>query len=68
MKTTVEVDEKKLERIREMNADFETEQEIIDCALDELLKAMSRQRLIESFGSGWDGDLDEMRSYDVPLI
>ena len=67
MKATIEVDDKKLERIREMNADLETEQEIIDRALDELLKAMSRQRLIESFGAGWDGDLDEMRTYDVPL-
>ncbi len=67
MKTTVEVDSKKIERIREMNADLETEQEIIDRALDEFLKAMSRQRLIDSFGTGWDGDLDEMRTYDVPL-
>ncbi|WP_373515450.1 hypothetical protein [Persicitalea sp.] len=67
MKTLVEVDSKKIEQIREMNADLETEQEIIDRALDEFLKSMSRQRLIDSFGAGWDGDLDEMRTYDVPL-
>jgi hypothetical protein len=69
MKTTVEIDESKLEQIRRMDTAPRTKEEIIDMALDELLSTMSRQRLRKMRGTGgWDGDLDEMRSYDVPLI
>jgi len=69
MRTTVEIDESKLEQIRRMDTAPRTKEEIIDMALDELLSTMSRQRLRKMRGTGgWDGDLDEMRSYDVPLI
>lgn len=67
MKTNVEID-KKLELIREMDSSLKTKEAIIDLALDELLDSMSRQRLRKMRGTGWEGDLDQMRSYDVPLI
>lgn len=69
MKTSVEIDNSKLELIRKMDTAPRTKEEIIDMALDELLSTMSRRRLRNMRGTGgWDGDLDEMRSYDVPLI
>lgn len=67
MKTHAEID-KKLELIREMDSSLKTKEDIIDLALDELLGSMSRQRLRKMRGTGWDGDLDQMRSYDVPII
>lgn len=67
MKTHAEID-RKLELIREMGSSLITKEDIIDLALDELLDSMSRQRLRKMRGTGWDGDLDQMRSYDVPLI
>lgn len=67
MKTHAEID-RKLELIREMDSSLITKEDIIDLALDELLDSMSRQRLRKMRGTGWDGDLDQMRSYDVPLI
>lgn len=67
MKTNVEID-KKLELIREMDSSLKTEEAIIDLALDKLLDSLSRQRLRKMRGTGWEGDLDQMRSYDVPLI
>lgn len=68
MKTSVEIDDSKLELIRKMDTAPRTREEIIDMALEELLNSMRRQRLVEMRGTGWDGDLDEMRTYDVPLI
>lgn len=68
MKTTVKVDESKLELIRKMDSEAKTKEEIIDLALEELLNSMRRQRLIDMRGTGWEGNLDEMRTYDVPLI
>lgn len=67
MKTHAEID-KKLELIREMDSSLKTKEDIIDLALDELLDSMSRQRLRKMRDTGWDGDLDQMRSYDVPII
>ena len=67
MKTPIEID-KKLELIREMYSSLKTKEDIIDLALDELPNSMSRQRLRNMRGTGWDGDLDKMRSYHVPII
>ncbi len=62
MKTTVEVDNSKLELIREMGSEARTKEEIVDLALEELISIKSRQRLRAMRGTGWDGDLDKMRT------
>ena len=67
MRTNVEIDENKIEKIRDFDQNLKTKKEIIDFALSELINQMRRQRLLQSKGKGdWDGDLEKMRTYDVP--
>jgi Arc/MetJ family transcription regulator len=68
MRTNIEIDESKIAAIRQLNSSLKTKKEIIDTALEELINTMRRQRLRQMRGKGWDGDLDEMRTYEVPLI
>lgn len=69
MRTNIEIDENKIEKIRDLNQNLRTKKEIIDIALSELIDTMRRQRLREMRGKvGWEGDLDQMRTYDVPSI
>ena len=69
MRTNVEIDESKIDKIRDLNQNLRTKKEIIDIALSELINTMRRQQLRNMRGKGgWDGDLDQMRTYDVPSI
>lgn len=69
MRTNVEIDENKIEKIRDFDQNLKTKKEIIDFALSELINQMRRQRLLESRGKGgWDDDLEKMRTYDVPTF
>lgn len=68
MKTNIEIDDKKIEIIRDLTTELKSKREIIDFALEELIQTMRRQRLRQMRGKGWQGDLDLMRSYDVPLV
>ncbi|MFN4146098.1 MAG: type II toxin-antitoxin system VapB family antitoxin [Runella sp.] len=67
MRTNVEIDIQKIETLKQLNANLKTKKEIIDLALQELIKAMQRERLRQMRGKGWEGNLDEMRTHDVPL-
>ncbi|WP_159471002.1 type II toxin-antitoxin system VapB family antitoxin [Dyadobacter sp. 3J3] len=67
MRTNVEIDESKIEKIRDFDQNLKTKKEIIDFALSELINQMRRRRLLDSKGKGcWDDDLEKMRTYDVP--
>ena len=68
MRTNIEIDDKKIDIIRELASELKSKREIIDFALNELIQAMRCQRLRQMRGKGWQGDLDLMISYDVPLI
>jgi Arc/MetJ family transcription regulator len=68
MRTNVEIDDTKIEEIRKMSDGLRTKKEIVDKALDELLNAMRRQRLRKTRGKGWDGNLDNMRTHEVPFV
>jgi Arc/MetJ family transcription regulator len=68
MRTNIDIDESKIAIIRQLNSNLTTKKEIIDTALEELINTMRRQRLRQTRGKGWNGDLDEMRTYEVPLI
>ena len=69
MRTNVEIDESKIEKIRDLNQNLRTKKEIIDVALSELIDTMRRQRLREMRGKGgWEGDLNQMRTYDAPSV
>jgi Arc/MetJ family transcription regulator len=69
VRTNIEIDESKIEKIRDLDQNLRTKKEIIDLALTELINAMHRQKLRDMRGKGgWEGDLDQMRSYEVPVI
>jgi Arc/MetJ family transcription regulator len=40
---------------------FSTKRELVDYALRRLVPTMSREEALAMQGSGWEGDLDEMR-------
>ena len=66
MRTNVEIDETKIEKLRDLDQSLRTKKEIIDIALSELINIKRRQQLREMRGKGgWEGDLDQMRTYDV---
>ena len=69
MRTNVEIDETKIEKLRDLDQSLRTKKEIIDIALSELINIKRRQQLREMRGKGgWEGDLDQMRTYDVPSV
>jgi Arc/MetJ family transcription regulator len=69
MRTNVEIDETKIDKIRDLDKNLRTKKEIIDFALAELINAKHRQQLRDMRGKGgWEGDLEQMRTYDVPII
>jgi len=69
MRTNVEIDENKIEKLRNLDQNLRTKKEIIDLALSELINIKRRQQLRETRGKGgWEGDLEQMRIYDVPSV
>ena len=69
MRTNVDIDESKIEKIRDLNQNLRTKKEIIDAALSQFIDTMRRQRLRDMKGKGgWEGNLDQMRTNDVPSI
>ena len=69
MRTNVEIDENKIEKLRNLDQNLRTKKVIIDLALSELINIKRRQQLRETRGKGgWEGDLEQMRIYDVPSV
>ena len=69
MRTNVEIDENKIEKLRNLDQNLRTKKEIIDLALSELINIKRRQQLRESRGKGgWEGDLEQMRTYDISSV
>ncbi|WP_221393927.1 type II toxin-antitoxin system VapB family antitoxin [Dyadobacter sp. NIV53] len=63
MKVQVEIDQKKIEKIRRFNKNLRTKREIVDLALTELINSINRQKSMELSGIvEWEGDLNEMRT------
>ena len=67
MRTNIEIDETLIRRVmRAVGA--KTKREAIDTALRETLRLRQQEAIMELWGLGWEGDLDEMRtSKYVPL-
>ena len=69
MKVNVDIDQEKIEKIKDLNKNLRFKREIVDLALSELINSLSRQKLIELRGKvEWEGDLNEMRTRDVRSI
>ncbi len=62
MRTNIEIDDDLIERVMRTYR-IRTKREAVDYALRRLtVEPMTREEMLAMEGSGWDGDLDEMRS------
>ena len=65
-RTNIDLDDDKVERVMRLYQ-LETKRAAVNFALEQLLgEPMTTEELLAMRGSGWDGDLDEMRSGRVP--
>jgi len=66
-RTNIEIDDAVVERVMRRYG-LKTKRAAVDFALRKLdVKPMSKEEALAMRGTGWDGDLDEMRSgYRVP--
>ena len=61
-RTNIEIDEKVIQRVMRRYG-FKTKREAVDYALRRLdVVPMTREEALAMEGTGWEGDLDEMRS------
>ncbi len=62
MRTNIEIDDDLIARVMRTYR-IRTKREAVDYALRRLaVEPMTRDEMLAMEGSGWDGDLDEMRS------
>jgi Arc/MetJ family transcription regulator len=62
-RTNIEIDDELVERAMRIYR-LRSKREAVDFALRKLVGGMSREEALAMEGSGWSGDLDEMRSRD----
>ena len=62
MLTNIDINQKKIAGIM-AKRNFKSKKEVVDKALEMLLKQITREEILKWKGSDvWEGDLDEMRS------
>lgn len=68
-RTNIEIDDVLIERAMRLHR-LRTKREAVDLALRRLVgEPMSREEMLAAEGSGWDGDLDEIRASEtVPKL
>jgi Arc/MetJ family transcription regulator len=65
-RTNIEIDDELVERAMRIYR-LRSKREAVDLALRKLVgEPMSREEMLAMEGTGWDGDLDAMRSQEVP--
>jgi Arc/MetJ family transcription regulator len=65
-RTNIEIDDELMRRVQ-AGYGLRTKREAVDYALRRLLvEPFSRQEALAAEGSGWDGDLDELRAGTAP--
>jgi Arc/MetJ family transcription regulator len=66
-RTNIEIDDELIERVMRFYG-YRTKREAVDRALRRLdVEPMSREEILSMEGTGWEGDLDEMRRPDPVL-
>lgn len=66
-RTNIEIDGELIERVMRRN-NFRSKREAVDAALRSLdVTPLSRTEILELEGSGWDGELDEIRRNPAPV-
>jgi Arc/MetJ family transcription regulator len=64
-RTNVDVDEELVIQAMRIHR-LRTKQEAVDLALRRLIgDPMTREEALAMSGTGWEGDLDEMRTYEI---
>jgi Arc/MetJ family transcription regulator len=67
-RTNIEIDDELVERAIRIYR-LRSKREAVDLALRKLVgEPMTREEMLAMEGMGWTGDLDEMRSQDVPEL
>lgn len=66
-RTNVVVDDELVERVKELYG-LRTTREAIDYALRRVVGEKSPRDILELRGTGWEGNLGEMRSDEVPEL
>ena len=67
-RTNIEIDDELVERAMRIYR-LRSKREAVDFALRKLVgEPMTREEMLAMEGMGWDGDLDEMRSQEVPEL
>jgi Arc/MetJ family transcription regulator len=65
-RTNIEIDDEVMRRVQ-AGYGLRTKREAVDFALRRLLvEPFTRQEALAAEGSGWDGDLDELRAGTAP--
>jgi Arc/MetJ family transcription regulator len=65
-RTNIEIDDELVERAMRIYR-LRSKREAVDFALRKLVgEPMTREEMLAMEGTGWDGDLDAMRSQEVP--
>ncbi len=65
-RTNIEIDDELIERAMRVYR-LSSKREAVDFALRKLVgEPMTREEMLALEGMGWEGDLDEMRSQEVP--
>ncbi len=66
-RTNIEIDDELIERVMRFYG-YRTKREAVDRALRRLdVEPMSREEILAMEGTGWEGDLDQMRQPDPVL-
>lgn len=67
-RTNIEIDDELIERVMSIYR-LRSKREAVDFALRKLVpEPMTREEMLAMEGMGWVGDLDEMRSQNVPEL
>ena len=61
MRTNIEIDEDLIAGVMRVFG-CKTKRQAVDSALREVLQIRQQEALMELWGLGWDGDLDDMRT------
>ncbi len=65
-RTNIDIDDELMRRVQDSYG-LRTKREAVDFALRRLLvEPLTRQEALAAEGSGWDGDLDELRAGTAP--
>jgi Arc/MetJ family transcription regulator len=59
-RTNIEIDDELIERVMRIYR-LRSKREAVDLALRKLVSGMSREEMLAAEGSGWGGNLDEIR-------